>query len=44
MKTFRCIDKPFIFFSEQAQNQNGADTDEAMDVEAGQFEDAEEDP
>ncbi|XP_046428833.1 methylosome subunit pICln isoform X1 [Neodiprion pinetum] len=35
---------PYILASDEAYNQNGADTDEAMDIEAGQFEDAEEDP
>lgn len=38
-------DAPYILPTEQICNaHNGTDADEAMDVEAGQFEDAEEDP
>ncbi|KAK0086779.1 hypothetical protein PV325_011205 [Microctonus aethiopoides] len=38
-------DAPYILASEQStENQNGNEPEEAMDVEAGQFEDAEEDP
>ncbi|XP_012286050.1 methylosome subunit pICln [Orussus abietinus] len=36
-------DAPYILPSEQMRH-NGTETDEAMDVETGQFEDAEEDP
>lgn len=38
-------DAPYILPTEQiGANHNGTETDEAMDIEAGQFEDAEEDP
>ncbi|XP_078053151.1 chloride nucleotide-sensitive channel icln [Augochlora pura] len=38
-------DAPYILPSEQiVSNHNGTEADDAMDVEAGQFEDAEEDP
>lgn len=33
-----------IFLEQIGANHNGTETDEAMDIEAGQFEDAEEDP
>lgn len=36
-------DAPFII-AEQISTANGTDIDEAMDIESGQFEDAEEDP
>jgi len=37
-------DAPYIIPAEQMGNHNGTEVEEAMDVEAGQFEDAEEDP
>ncbi|XP_043283451.1 methylosome subunit pICln [Venturia canescens] len=37
-------DAPYIIPAEQVASHNGTDVEESMDVEAGQFEDAEEDP
>lgn len=42
---YRTIDFQSLFLSEQmGTTHTGAEAEEAMDIEAGQFEDAEEDP
>ena len=44
LSTYLIKFKYYLFSDQVEANQNGTEVEEAMDVEAGQFEDAEEEP